>query len=127
MNTDYPDWFISTIKEILQSPVATPKKPSLIFKLSQEAANHNKTILQAHGNSLQEYIRSHKDTYISFSSEFWSPTVLQKLLRHHPNWPKLNKILEDGSNWPVSPISNRERLAKNRELIERGNHKSALK
>jgi hypothetical protein len=39
----------------------------------------------------------------------------------------LNKILEQGSDWPVSPISNRERLAKNQDLIARGNHKSALK
>jgi hypothetical protein len=52
---------------------------------------------------------------------------LEPLLCHHPNWPDLKRLLETGSNWPLRPIPHEDRLAKNRELIERGNHKSAVK
>jgi len=36
-------------------------------------------------------------------------------------------MLNSGSKWPILPISTPDRLAKNKELIRRGNHKSALK
>jgi len=62
-----------------------------------------------------------------FGSEFRNPDTLHPLLCHHPNWPKLHKILEEGSNWPLLPISKSDRQAKNKELSERGNHMSALK
>jgi hypothetical protein len=52
---------------------------------------------------------------------------LELLLCHHPNWPDLKRLLETGSNWPLRPIQHQDWLAKNRELIERGNDKSAVK
>jgi hypothetical protein len=39
----------------------------------------------------------------------------------------MKSILDHGSNWPLSPISDENRKAKNSELIQRGNHQSALK
>jgi hypothetical protein len=53
--------------------------------------------------------------------------VLHTLLCHHPNWPKLKKILEEGSKWPLAPIPSSVKKTKNVELIIRGNHKSANK
>jgi hypothetical protein len=41
--------------------------------------------------------------------------------------PKLKKILEEGLNWPLSPITKEDRVAKKQELVSRGNHKSAVK
>jgi hypothetical protein len=95
--------------------------------LSSAVAEHNKSILQAHGNNLQNYLLTQKGTHIYFGSEFRDPDVLHSLFCHHPNWPKLKKILEEGSNWPLRPISQHDRLCKYKELVERGNHKSALK
>jgi hypothetical protein len=120
-------WFIPTIENLLQVPIATPRHPSIQFNLSQEAAIHNREILQKHGNSLNTYLQSQQGTFIAFGSEFRPTWVLEPLLCHHPNWPKLKKILEEGSNWPLSPITKEDRLAKNKELVARGNHRSAEK
>ena len=125
--SDHPLWFIPTIENLLQVPIATPRHPSIQFNLSQEAAIHNKEILQKHGNSINIYLQSQQGTFIAFGSEFRPTWVLEPLLCHHPNWPKLKKILEKGSNWPLSPITKEDRLAKNKELVSRGNHRSAVK
>jgi hypothetical protein len=84
-------------------------------------------ILQKHENSMNIYLQSQQGTFIAFGSEFRPTWVLKPLLCHHPNWPKLKKILEEGSNWPLSPITKEDRLAKNKELVSRGNHRSAVK
>jgi hypothetical protein len=120
-------WFIPTIKNLLQVPIATPRHLTLQFKLSQEAAIHYRGILQQYGNSINDYLQSQQGTFIAFGSEFHPTWVLKQLLCHHPNWPKLKKILEEGSNWPLSPITKDDRLAKNKELVSRGNHRSAVK
>lgn len=120
-------WFTTTIQEILQTPVVTPGNPTLQFELSQEAAEHNKITLQNQGNSLHQYLRTQQGTFIYFGAEFRPAAILEKLFCHHPNWPRLKQILIEGSNWPLTPITREERLAKNQELIDRGNHKSALK
>jgi hypothetical protein len=104
-----------------------PASPSLKFELSQAAALHNQTIRKAHNNSIHEYSLSQKGTFISFGSEFCPVKILDKLFCHHPNWLKLKKISTEGSNWPLSPITKKDRLLKNQELIVRGNHKSAFK
>jgi len=83
--------------------------------------------IQRCNNSIHKFLLTQKGTFISFGSEFRNPEILHPLLCHHPNWPKLRKILEEGSNWPLLPINKNDRPAKNKELIERGNHKSALK
>ena len=123
---EYPLWFMDTIQKVIQTPVATPKLPSLRFELTQEAAQYNMSLVQAHNSSIHEYLWSQKDTYIYFGSEFRVLMVLENLLGHHPNWRKVKQILLNGSDWPLTPISESDRLAENRELIERGNHKSAL-
>ncbi len=52
---------------------------------------------------------------------------MEPLFLHHHNWPKVNHILLHGSNWPLLPLPNDKRIAKNNEFIARGNHKSAIK
>jgi hypothetical protein len=111
----------------LQTKIKTPKHPSLKFELSQEAAIHNMQQIQQYNNSIHAYLLSQKGSFISFGSEFRNVTDLHLLLCHHPNWPRLRKILEEGSNWPLHPLTDSERRAKNSELIQRGNHKSAEK
>jgi len=115
------------IRDILQTPIPTPKNPSLRFELNQEAAFHNMKEIQKCNNSIHEYIVTQKGTFLYFGSEFRHPDVLHPLCCHHPNWSKLKKILEEGSNWPLDQITTSDRLAKNEELIARGNHKSAKK
>ena len=72
------------------------------------------------------HMRVHARSIISYGSEYWDPMSLQSLLMHHPRWPKLLSILTSGSKWPVATCDDNTWQAKNNELIEQGNHKSAI-
>jgi hypothetical protein len=84
-------------------------------------------ILKACGNSIQTLIKKCPGSIISPGSEFRHPDLLESLFLHHHNWPVVKQILEVGSMWPLDPITEVERQAKNIEFIHRGNHKSAIK
>jgi hypothetical protein len=124
---DSPDWFLQTIKNIIDSTEDTPKAPALRFNLSYDAAVHNMRLLQSHNNDLQQYLKRNKDTFIGFGFEFRQTHILEPLLIHHPNWLKLKNLLEEGSNWKLDKMSEKDSIAKNSEFITRENHKSAKK
>jgi hypothetical protein len=102
---DTPEWFLPTIRRIVNTPVAVPSSPNLQFCLSKASAAHNMLILKNHGNNIHHFIQ-HSQGH---------------------NWPRVQGILKNGSNWPLLPISNNDRIAKNKEFIARGNHKWAEK
>jgi hypothetical protein len=124
--SDSLEWFIPTLQTIINTTHTAPNAPSFKFELTQEAAEYNMNLLQRHNNDLQSYIIYNKGTYISFGSEFRSPELLEPLLLHHPNWRRFRDLLTQGSSWPLSDLSEEDRLAKNKEFIARGNHKSAI-
>jgi hypothetical protein len=82
---------------------------------------------QKHGNSIKTYIASITGTFINYGSEFRPPSQLEPLLLHHPNWPKCKDLLSKGSKWQLHELSEPDRIAKNEEFIQRGNHNSAIK
>jgi hypothetical protein len=45
---------------------------------------------------------------------------------HHPNWPKYKELLSKGSQWLLQELPESDCIAKNKEFITRGKHKSAL-
>jgi hypothetical protein len=85
------------------------------------------TILKKFGDSIQNLIMHCPGLIFSPGSEFRPPDVLEKLFLHHHNWPVIKRILESGSLWPLDPIMDGDRIAKNNEFIQRGNNKSAIK
>jgi hypothetical protein len=103
----------------------TPIHPPLKFELSEEVAVHNMNLLMLHGDSIQNLISAHPGSVFSPGLEFRPIHVLQPLLLHHCNWPQISTILSSGSYWPLLPIEDTHRKAKNIEFILRGNHKSA--
>jgi hypothetical protein len=84
-------------------------------------------ILQNYNDSIQELIEAYPGSILSPGSEFSLAHLLETLLMHHHNWCKIYSSLVKGSIWPLQPINPDERVAKNNEFINRGNHKSALK
>jgi hypothetical protein len=125
--TETPEWFLPTIQKIINSHVAIPTSSCFQFCLTEDAALHNMYTLQKYNNSIQDYISQCPGTILSPGSEFRSADLLEFLFLHHHNWPRVKSILLEGSNWPLLPISNENRVSKNNEFIIRGNHKSAVK
>jgi hypothetical protein len=124
---DTPCWFLPTITKILNSRVPTPSHPPLMFELSDHAASHNKLLLMQHGNSIQNLITTYPGSFISPGSKFRPDDTLETLLMHHHNWPQIKSILTTGSVWPLHPISSEDQREKNKEFMQRGNHKVAVK
>jgi hypothetical protein len=95
--------------------------------MTNEAAYHNSLVMRHHHNNMEDVIKHHTHSIISYGSEFRQPALLAKLLMHHPRWYQMRNILEKGSQWPLRSITDEDRVKKNSELIKRGNHKSAEK
>jgi hypothetical protein len=53
-------------------------------------------VLTRHNNSIHEYLITQKGTFISFGSKFRPVQILDDLLCHHPNWPKLKRFYRKG-------------------------------
>jgi hypothetical protein len=126
-NTETSDWFLPMIAEIINTKIEAPSHPLLKFKLSSPAADYNMSILKSHGNSIQNLIAAYPHSFISPGLEFCPAHLLEKLFMHHHNWHLIQKSLSGGSKWPLLPIEDKERVARNIEFIARENHKSALK
>ncbi len=63
---------------------------------------------------------------MAYGSEFRPITHLEPLLLHHRSWPSFSLQLMRGSMWPLTDLSESDRVQKNNEFISRGNHKSAI-
>ena len=122
-----PKWFLPTIDKIINTPSHTPSSPPLKFELMMVAALHNMEVLRGCDDSIQELIQKNKKSFIGPGSEFRSVHLLETLFMHHHNWCKIYNSLSRGSIWPLLPLSDENRIAKNKEFITRGNHKSAIK
>ena len=97
-----------------------------MFELSTEAAIHNQWVLEQFDSDINNLIQAHPNSILSYSSEFRPSKALKPLLCYHPRWRKFQHLLDHGSSWPVTSIDDATRIAKNNELITRGNHASAL-
>jgi hypothetical protein len=122
-----PQWFIKEVKNILATVVITPGPSPLAFEASDRAALHNQAILQSYNNDISKLLDDHQSLILKYGSEFRPIDVLEPLLLHHYHWPKLRRLLSEGSNWSLHDLDDKSRKQKNLEFIARGNHKSALK
>jgi hypothetical protein len=115
--SESPSWLIPTIREIISTPACVLAESPFIFNLTSEAATHNMLVLLAYESNIQTVIDNHQHTILKHGSEIRSVSILQCLLMHHPKCPKIQSLLTSGSLWPLTPISDNDRQAKNTELI----------
>ena len=113
------------IRTILNEPCPKPSSPLFSFKLTEEAANKNFCIMRKFNWCLKSAIEAQQDSPVGYGSEFRSVTVLERLLYLHPNWTHFKRLLTHGSNWPLSPIDDKERHIDVEEALAFGNHKGA--
>jgi hypothetical protein len=69
--------------------------------------------------------QSTPNTTLSYGSEFKPAHILEPLLRHHQHWPSFKQIVQNGVSYPLTPITEDDRLNDLATLTSRGNHKSA--
>ena len=121
----WPKDLIGEVKRILGTEVAVPRAPEFEFKMNSESAEKNFLFLSDHDLDLSKALLAQKGSPLDYGSEFKPVGVLKPLFRHHPNWCRMEKILKEGSEWPMEDISPRDRTSDLKEALSFGNHKGA--
>jgi hypothetical protein len=68
---------------------------------------------------------SNKNSPIGYGSKFQSLLTLAPLLKLHPHWENFERLIEEGSSWPLVDIKNEEREKDVSKALKFGNHKGA--
>ena len=122
MTDEWPTSPLSIIHEILAEPSPFPYPSRFQFESSDEAAEHNWKILSQDDN-LGRAITHDGQSPLKYGSEFRPTSLLQRLFHLHPLWTRLKNILDNGINYPVSPLASSLRALDLQEALEFGNHK----
>ncbi len=75
--------------------------------------------------SIEKALEAQASSPLGYGSEFRKPDTLRPLLQLHPNWERFERLLKNGSDWPLDPISEEDREQDVHEALEFGNHKGA--
>ena len=70
-------------------------------------------------------IEAQAESPVSYGSEFRPTSTLEQVFGLHPNWPRMKKLLEKGSDWPLDEVSMGDREADLDEALAFGNHRGA--
>lgn len=124
---EWPQNLLAIVEEIVSEEPEPLRKPEFVFEWTERAAMKNYMVLGKYNFDLHAALEAQHGTPLAYGSEFRSPEVLQKLLHLHPSWPRLQKILDRGSLWPLLDISEEDRLLDLEAALTFGNHKGAVK
>jgi hypothetical protein len=124
LRRDHP--FIRLIREILSEEEVKIAKPPIQFEFFLEAAKKNWETICKFG-SLDNLIRHHPYSPLSYGSEFRRPQLLAPLLEKHHLWRRFRDILNNGSIFPLAPPPPEEIRKQDFEAaLAYKNHKSAI-
>jgi hypothetical protein len=87
---------VQVIKDILAMPLPCPQATKFAFQLNKQSAAHNTNILALYQYDLDAAILAEKNSPLQYGYEFRPPSILAPLITHHPNWHKINSILDRG-------------------------------
>lgn len=110
------------MKKILATPCHARTKSKFKFAYSTQAAEHNWNLLQQYGN-LGEALEADKNSLLGYGSEFRNEACLEPLFNKYPLWPRMQKILQRGISYPLSPLSTEQRAKDLADGLNFGNHK----
>jgi hypothetical protein len=94
-----PSWFLEGIKKICANDSPTPTKSPIRFELSDQAAEHNATVLGRVGFDVGRLIRENSSSTLGFGSEFRRVSELEPLLGKHPHFAQLAQLLTEGMHY----------------------------
>ena len=121
----WPKNLIERIRSVISTPVPTPQQPEFHFEMTEEAARRNFCILARHRKNLGKAIKRQCNSPIGYGSEFRAPETLAQIFSSHPNWTRMEKILREGSSWPLEELDSDAKKSDLEEALRFGNHKGA--
>jgi hypothetical protein len=67
-------------------------------------------ILKKYNFDLAKAIEAQKSLPLGYGLEFWPPQTLKKIFMNHPLWNQMESLLIEGSKWPLTELSERDRI-----------------
>ncbi len=105
-------------------PPRHPTQPEFTFDLTPEAAAKNYLVLmKKYIGDLGALLEVQRNSIVGYGSEFRDVDTLRKIFGWHPNWTRMSKILENGSEWPLEPLDEELRCDDVDAALAFGNHK----
>jgi hypothetical protein len=98
----------SPARTVLAVKLLSHLAPEFSFKLSNQVAMHNLTMLRKYQLDLGKALEVNKDLPVGPGKEFKPPNVIHKIFGLHPLWSQMEAILTHESVWPLveGPIKN---------------------
>ena len=121
----WPKHIVRITKDIQATHSLWPSPPLFLFELSQESANKNYCVLKQFNMNIETALRAQADSPLGYGSEFRKTATLRPLLYLNPNWPRFERLLNEGSDWPLNNIDDSDRARDVEEALSFGNHKGA--
>jgi hypothetical protein len=82
-------------------------------------------ILKKYDFDLEKAINAQKLSPLGYESEFRLPQTLRRIFKHHPLWERMDRLLIEGSKWPLTELSKSDRISDLTNALQFGNHKGA--
>jgi hypothetical protein len=119
----FPVELTEIINKIREEAIPVPTPPEFVFDMTEEAAEKNSMILKKYDFDLEKAINAQKSSLLGYGSEFKPPQTLRRIFKHHPLWERMERLLIEGSKWPLMQISKSNRIADLTDALQFGNHK----
>ena len=117
--------FMIAVKKVLSTPCPILHESPFKFEISYEAALFNSELILKHNGDLEQLLGSLDYSFTHYGSEFRSASTLENLLSSNNKWNDLKTIINNGVDYEMNPIDEKDRLSDIDFHLERGNHKSA--
>ena len=122
----WPNDLIGIIDRITRLSISKMDDHEFKFELSSEAADKNASVLFGkYSGNLSDAIDANSRSTLGYGSEFRPIEVIAEIYKNHPVWDRMKNILSRGSDWPLDPIEEEQRVADVDEALSFGNHKGA--
>ena len=116
---------MEAIKAVISTPSVTPAKPEFAFEMTEEAAQKNFCILNKYGRDLGRALAAQHKSPLGYGSEFRPTANLIHVFGLHPNWKRMEALLQTGSDWALDNLDMVSKSKDVEEAIQFGNHKGA--
>ena len=121
----WPGNLIQLARELVNSPSVEPAAPEFSFSMNQESAHKNLCVFKKYDYKLDSALEAHKDSPLSYGSEFRATEILEPIFFQHPHWNRMKLILQNSSSWPMEDLPLQEKSNDLQEALAFGNHKGA--
>jgi len=118
--------WVEGIQEVVAEDCIIPRRPSFKFDTSRVSIEENGRLLAEADWDMEKLMQSQRGTTAWHGSEFRPLSQLEWILRDHPSFTYIEKILTMGMEYECThDLLEGERVLEMKAQLERGNHKSA--